>query len=69
MFKVAGEKAKLAKVTVLPEEVDVAVVFEVVPLPDEHAVKTIAVSKTRMTGKKCKILCKVFFIFMLLLLS
>jgi hypothetical protein len=67
MGNVAGENAKLAILTVLPEEVEEAVVFEVVAPPDEHAVRTIAISKTKMTGKKCKILYKVFFIFLLLL--
>ena len=69
MFNVAGEKAKLAKVTVLLEEVDEVAVFEVVKPPDEHAVSTIAANKIRVTGNQCKILCKVFFIFLLLRIS
>ena len=49
---VAGEKAKLARVTELPDAGGEDVVGEGVPYPDEHAVRVITTSKTNTIGEK-----------------
>jgi hypothetical protein len=61
-LSVAGEKAKLAKVTELPDACGEDVVGEVVPYPDEHADRETRVISINMIDISGNDRCKMLFI-------